>query len=89
MLPQAIPACRTGCWGIRAGSPEEPASGGCLRASVLASSCAPRPSLQTAGLRVPAGNDTCSRSDLSGYLPRPPADLGGRRGAHPDHRAVL
>ena len=77
---------RTSCWGIRAGSPAEPASGGCLRASDLASSCAPRPSLETADLRVPAGSDTCGRFDLSGYLPRPPADLGDRRAAHPDYR---
>ncbi|XP_066876202.1 uncharacterized protein [Kogia breviceps] len=73
---------KTGCSGIRAVSPEEPASGGCLRASDLASSSAPRPSLTTAGLQVRTGNDTCGRSDLSGRPRRPSAGLGGRHAAH-------
>lgn len=42
--------------------------------------------METAGLRVPLGNDTCGRSDFSGSGRGPRAGLGSRRAAHPDRR---
>lgn len=58
---------------------------GCVPATCWFCS-APRPSLETAGLRVPLGNNTCGRSDFSGSARGPRAGLGGRRAAHPDRR---